>query len=444
MKKDNRTVESESARTHHEATLASASSVASAVESFGIERRTLLQALFALTPAMMTTKLSAQQSTNVAPQPYDAAVLPRGIRSRFVENINGIRFHVLEAGYEADRRPLILMLHGFPELAYSWRKVMLPVANAGYHVIAPDVRGYGRSGGADVKYDDDLRPFRTLNKIHDMVALVAAFGYRNVAAVIGHDQGSPLAGWCALARPDIFQSVTMMSAPFGGPPSVPFNTADGPTQAPPPPDTMDRDLAALNPPRKYYQRYYTTREANENLWHPPQGVHDFVRAYYHMKSADWKQNHPGPLQGRTATEWAKMPRYYVMDLNKGMAETVAAEMPSAAEIAANKWLPEAELKVYSGEFGRTGFQGGLNGYRVGAVDGDSQTFAGLTINVPAMFVGGKSDWGVYQSPGAVERLPTVCTKYKGTHLVDGAGHWVQQEQPAEVAKLIIDFLRSNT
>jgi pimeloyl-ACP methyl ester carboxylesterase len=407
-------------------------------------RRQAIQGLAALVPTALATRVSALQTTPVDPQPYDPAVLPRGIRSRFVNNVNGIRMHVLEAGFEADRRPLVLMLHGFPELAYSWRKVMMPIANAGYHVIAPDVRGYGRTSGWDVKYDDDLRPFRTLNKIHDMVSLVAAFGYRNVAAVVGHDQGSPLAGWCALVRPDIFQSVTMMSAPFGGAPSIPFNTANGPAAAPPAPDTMDRDLAALTPPRKYYQRYYTTREANENLWHPSQGVHDFLRAYYHMKSADWKQNHPAPLQGRTATEWAKMPRYYVMDLSKGMAETVAMEMPAASEIAANKWLPDAELKVYSGEFGRTGFQGGLNGYRTGAGDTDTQTFAGLTIDVPAMFIGGKSDWGVYQNPGAVERLPTLCTKYKGTHLVEGAGHWVQQEQPAEVARLVIDFLRANT
>src|SRR6476659_10135273 len=185
-----------------------------------VSRRRLIQGLAALVPAAWTTRLAALQSTPVDPaQPLDAAVLPRGIRSRFVNNVNGIRMHVLEAGFEADRRPLVLMLHGFPELAYSWRKVLLPIANAGFPVIAPDVRGYGRSGQWDVKYDDDLRPFRTLNKIHDMVALVASFGYRNVAAVVGHDQGSPLAGWCALARPDIFQSVTMMSAPFGGAPS---------------------------------------------------------------------------------------------------------------------------------------------------------------------------------------------------------------------------------
>ena len=95
--------------------------------------------------------------------PYSSAVLPPGIRSRFVDNINGLRMHVLEAGFEAKGRPGVLLLHGFPELAYSWRKVMLPIASAGYHVIAPDLRGYGRTSGTDVAFDDDLAPFRTLN-----------------------------------------------------------------------------------------------------------------------------------------------------------------------------------------------------------------------------------------------------------------------------------------
>src|SRR6188508_586283 len=136
--------------------------------------------------------------------PYSQSMLPAGIRSRFVSGINGLTMHVLEAGFETGGRPLVLMLHGFPELAYSWRKVMLPIAAAGYHVIAPDQRGYGRTSGTDVKYDDDLAPFRTLNQVRDVLGLVSALGHRSVAAVIGHDQGSPLAGWCAVARPDIF------------------------------------------------------------------------------------------------------------------------------------------------------------------------------------------------------------------------------------------------
>jgi hypothetical protein len=106
-----------------------------------------------------------------------------------------------------------------------------------------------------------------------MLGLVSAMGYRSVSAVIGHDQGSPLAAWCALVRPDVFRSVTMMSAPFAGPPALPFDTADAPggTTSPAgavPADRIYEELAALTPPRKHYQRYYTTREANENMWHP--------------------------------------------------------------------------------------------------------------------------------------------------------------------------------
>jgi pimeloyl-ACP methyl ester carboxylesterase len=179
------------------------------------------------------------------------------------------------------------------------------------------------------------------------------------------------------------------------------------------------------------------------MWYAPQGVHAFLRAYYHMKSADWKQNRPYRLKARTAEEWAKMPRYYIMDLGKGMAETVAQELPTPAEIAACRWLPDAELRVYSEEYGRNGFQGGLQGYRQGGrFAGELQVFSGRTIDQPSMFIAGKSDWGAYQNPGALERMQsTACTHMLGTHFVDGAGHWVQQEQPEQVSRLLLDFLR---
>jgi pimeloyl-ACP methyl ester carboxylesterase len=413
-----------------------------------VTRRQLIAGLSACVVSTAIPRRGAAQPSSAAAGPYSPDVLPPGIRSRFADNINGLRMHVLEAGFEPGGRRAVLLLHGFPELAYSWRKVMLPLAAAGYHVIAPDVRGYGRTSGTDVGYDDDLAPFRTLNQVRDMLGLVSAFGYRSVAAVIGHDQGSPLAAWCALVRPDVFTSVTMMSAPFAGPPALPFNTAHTPPAAAAAPDTIYEQLAALTPPRKHYQRYYTTREANDNMWHAPQGIHAFLRGYYHMKSADWTQNQPAPLAARTAREWAKLPRYYVMDLDKGMAETVAPEMPAAAAIAANRWLPDAELRVYSGEYGRTGFQGGLEGYRTGAsgrFTAEQQLFAGRTIDVPSMFIGGKSDWGVYQNPGAFERMQKeACTRMVGTHLVDGAGHWVQQEQPEAVSRVLIEFLNRST
>jgi pimeloyl-ACP methyl ester carboxylesterase len=417
-----------------------------------VTRRQLLCALAALAPAASVAKTRAAQPTTTD-APLSADVLPRGVRARFVGNVNGIRMHVLDAGFAASSgsispRPAILLVHGFPELAYSWRKIMLPLAAAGFHVIAPDLRGYGRSGGTGVTFDDDLAPWRTLNEVTDMVALLSALGYRSVAAVVGHDFGSPVAAWCSVARPDVFRSTVLMSAPFAGPPALPFNSADSPAAAAAaaPADRIYDDLAKLTPPRKHYQRYYSTREADDNMHHAPQGLHAFLRAYYHMKSADWKRNQPAPLAARTADEWARLPRYYVMDLDKGMAETVAAEMPSAAEIATCKWLPDDELRVYSTEYARTGFQGGLQSYRIGSsgrFTTDLQLFAGRTIDQPSMFIAGKSDWGAYQNPGALERMQkAACTHMSGVHFVEGAGHWVQQEQPDRVSALILDFLRS--
>ena len=239
--------------------------------------------------------------------------LPSTIRSRFVDDINGLSMHVLEAGFESKGRPCVLLLHGFPELAFSWRKVMPALAEAGYHVIAPDQRGYGRTTGWDAQYDGDLNSFRLTNLVRDALGLVSAFGYRSVAAVVGHDFGSSVAAWCALIRPDVFRSVVLMSAPFAGPPQLAFDTADAPPR-PKAEDPVHRELAALPRPRKHYQWYYSTREANADMWHAPQGVHDFLRAYYHHKSADWKDNKPYPLQSWSAGELAKLPTYYVMDL----------------------------------------------------------------------------------------------------------------------------------
>jgi pimeloyl-ACP methyl ester carboxylesterase len=375
---------------------------------------------------------------------YGETTLPAGIRSRFLKNINGLTMHILEAGFEGKDRPCILLLHGFPELAYSWRKVMLPLASAGYNVVAPDQRGYGRTTGWDASYDGDVGSFRMLNIVRDALWLVSALGYRQVAMVAGHDYGSPAAAWCALIRPDIFRSAALMSAPFAGTPALPFDTAGSkPASARPVPD-IHGQLAALPRPRKHYQRYYCTREANENMLHCPQGVHAFLRAYFHYKSADWKGNKPFPLKSWTAGELAKMPTYYIMDLAKGMAETAAEEMPSTAEIAACKWLTEEELRVYSSEFGKTGFQGGLQWYRAsgdGRYGAELEMFSGRTIDVPSCFIGGKCDWGVYQRPGSAERMQGgSCTRLTGFHLVEGAGHWVQQEQPEAVAKLLVEFL----
>ncbi len=391
-----------------------------------------------------TSKAEAQAAVSQGAEmvPYDSKRLPKGIRSRFVEDVNGLRMHVLEAGYRGGNRPGILLLHGFPELAYSWRKVMVPLAEAGYHVMAPDQRGYGRTTGWDDEYDGDLVSFRRLNVVRDALGLVYAMRHKQVA-VVGHDFGSPIAAWCAVTRPDVFTKVALMSAPFSGTPSLPFDTANSPPKEGSAYDLYEA-LAKLPRPRKHYHAYYRTREANPNMWQAAQGLHAFMRGYYHYKSADWKGNKPYRLKSRAAPEMAKMPTYYIMDLEDGMAETVAKYMPSKKEIVANNWLPDDELRVYTEEYQRNGFQGGLNWYRSGNLGAaEMQLYAGRKIEQPSLFISGASDWGSYQNPGALERMQEeACTDMRGVHLVPGAGHWVQQEQPEKTVELLLEFLRS--
>ena len=333
--------------------------------------------------------------------------------------------HMLEAGTPG--KPCVLLLHGFPELSYSWRKVMPSLAAAGFHVLAPDQRGYGRTTGWDASYDGDLRPFRILNVVEDAVSLLSRLQIRQ-AHVVGHDFGSPVAAYAALTRPDVFRSVTLMSAPFGGPPAA-LPSAE-----------IHRELAALG--RKHYRWYYSTREADADMRDCPQGIAAFLRAYYHFKSADWKDNRPYPLQAWSASELAKLPTYYIMALGRNMAETVAPEMPGTAAA----WLTDEELAVYAEAFRNTGFQGGLQWYRCDTAPhliSELIALSGRSIAVPSLFIAGAADWGVYQKPGDFERMQRqACTRMRGCHLVPGAGHWVQQEQPEAVTRLLLDFLEN--
>jgi pimeloyl-ACP methyl ester carboxylesterase len=244
-------------------------------------------------------------------------------------------------------------------------------------------------------------------------------------------------------RPDIFRSVALMSAPFGGPPPVPFDTVGKPL--PVRAENINVSLARLARPRKHYHNYYARREANAEMMNAPQGLHDFLRAYYHYKSGDWVQNKPHPIAGWTAEALAEIPTYYIMDIDRTMPETVAPEMPSPAEIAANTWLPDKAMAVYAEEYGRNGFQGGLQWYRVttsGRYVIDMELFADRTIDVPSMFVSGNRDWGVFQTPGAFERMQkTACTRMMICELIDGAGHWPQQENPVRTSELLLRFLK---
>lgn len=352
--------------------------------------------------------------------------LPPGVRTRQIDGINGLSMQVLEAGVPGE--PLILLLHGFPELSYSWRHQIAPLAAAGYHVVAPDQRGYGLTTGEDRA---QLQQFRILNLVRDQMGLVSALGAREVACVVGHDFGSPVAGWAALWRPDIFRSCVLLSAPFPGTPPWPLAARGG--------ADWQAGLTALG--RKHYQWYYSTDAAAAEMDAPPEGLLAFLRAYYHVKSGDWAANRPFALAGWTADELAKLPDYYVMPLDKGMAETVRPHHPGKAA----DWLPDADMQVYADAYGRTGFGAGLLWYRAissGRYQADFELFAGRRIAGPAMFIAGDRDWGIHQNPGALEAMGVRAgADWRGTVLVPGAGHWVQQEKPGEVTELLLGFLR---
>jgi pimeloyl-ACP methyl ester carboxylesterase len=280
------------------------------------------------------------------------------------------------------------------------------------------------------------------NRVSDVLGLIRAIGQEKVALVVGHDWGGPTAQWCARLRPDVFRSVISISTPFLGAPTLPLNTATRPAASGIEVD-IDKELAALPRPRKHYFRYYASREANDDMWHSPQGVHDLLRELFYYKSADWEDNKPFPLKSWTASELAKMPTYYIMDLNKGVSETMTEYQPSSKYIAACKWMTEADMQVYATQFSRTGFQGGLNYYRASyeePLGNELNSFAGKTIDVPACYIGGAKEWAVYQSPGAFQAMDTVCTQLRGVHLVPDAGHSLVEEKPDSVNRLLIEFL----
>ncbi|KAA1472437.1 alpha/beta-hydrolase [Dentipellis sp. KUC8613] len=374
--------------------------------------------------------------------------------------VRDLQMHILEAGNPENA--LILLLHGFPELAYSWRKIMYPLAASGYHVVAPDQRGFGRTtsikrDGAypldyPITYGENLAPYRLLNVAQDITSLVSALDHTTAHAVVGHDFGSLVAGCCTLIRPDVFKRVVMMSAPFSGFPALRVSSdALGHSNEGLPafPPRVDQELARLDPPRKHYTSYFSTPEANEDMWRASGGLHAFLRAYYHVKSADWLPNNPHPLSSASGESLALMPGYYIMPIEQTMPETVLPCAPTREEVDHNTWLPDTELSIYVSDYRRTGFQGGLNWYRC-LIEGSGQDAKELMefgplggrINVPAMFIGGTKDWGVWQSFGAVDKMKELFVQMGDANfvLVPDAGHWVQQERPEQVVQWLQTFV----
>ncbi|KAG1849958.1 alpha beta-hydrolase [Suillus subluteus] len=388
--------------------------------------------------------------------PVELPDLPPQITSRYItlSDRDGLNVHILEAFPDTSNQSstpchLILLLHGFPELAYSWRKVLVPVANAhqGYHVVAPDLR-------------DALSPYHMLNIVDDVCSLVRALGYSSVAMLVGHDFGSPLAGHCVVAHPELFTSVVFMSAPFGGvggPPSSQASSEGGDDKAKER-VSLGSDiataLAALQPPRKHYTAYFSTLSANADmLGQGGKALYDFLGGYIYMKSGNWDGNDPHPLPSafspspsisELAIDLATLPEYYVMPLHESMPDVVARHVRMDARI---KWPTADEVSggVYAAEFGRTGFQAALSPPPPERI-AQLRALAGRRVEVPAAFISGAKDWGVYQTPGAVRKMrEVVCSGAGGMQdedfvLIEGAGHWVQQEAPEMVVRELVRFL----
>ncbi|KAE9392581.1 alpha/beta-hydrolase [Gymnopus androsaceus JB14] len=384
--------------------------------------------------------------------------LPPNIISRNIR-VNDLDVHYLQAspsGSSDSKAPLVILLHGFPELAYSWRKIMVPLSEAGYVAVAPDQRGYGRttmldSSGAPtgtIQFADDLAPFRMFNLVTDIVMLVGALGYQSVAAVIGHDFGSMVAGYSALIRPDLFRSVVIMSAPFPGTPPFPSSTEsthNNISSVGPSASILKKQLAELDIPRKPYTMYLSTPDANSDMLQSPQGLSSFLSDYFYSKSADWPGNNPHRLPSASAQSLATLPHYYIMLLEQTMPMAVRNAVNEGTR-SLDAWLSKEDLAFYVSEYSRTGFQGGLNWYRCMTDPkwtSDMRAFTGKRVTVPAMFLSGDKDWGVWQSPGALEGMKQrVCARMdeEDVILLPDAGHWAQQEQSEAVIQHLLRFL----
>ncbi|KAL8940664.1 MAG: hypothetical protein Q9211_002169 [Gyalolechia sp. 1 TL-2023] len=273
-----------------------------------------------------------------------------------------LSYHLIEAGDKG--RPLLILLHGFPELAYSWRKIMPSLAQAGYYVVAFDQRGYGQTAGWDTRpyHDVDLRTFALTNLVRDVIVLAKILGYHEVDCIVGHDFGCVPTSLCALIRPDMFKRAVVMGLPFLGTPALPFKpNPDEEAEASRnnlQPDLHD-ELARLPYPKKHYRWYYSSPSADTEM-SPPSGLKAFLRGYFHLKSAD-ARNDPQPIAASTARELDKLPPYYIMPLQLGMRDTISQAMTpdetSNMESRCQRWLPDSDLQVYIESFERTGFRG---------------------------------------------------------------------------------------
>ena len=320
-------------------------------------------------------------------------ILDIPINHTFVDT-NGIRMHVAEAG----SGDLVILLHGWPELWYSWRHQLATLSAAGYRVIAPDQRGFGQSESPDA-----MEAFNILELTADIVGMVSALGEER-AVIVGHDWGSQVAAHCALLRPDLFHAVALLAVPFlrrtkrGHPPTLFMKR-------------IARD-------RVFYQLYFQEPGRAENEFE--QDVYLTLRKLLFSGSGDIAMD--------------QRPNYFIKE-DQGLLDVCVSpsEFP--------QWLQEEDLRYYAAEFERSGFRGGLNWYRNIDKNWELTHFLiGATITQPALFIGGEVDQTIGLYSNAYESLESNLPQLYKKALIPSAGHWVQQEKPEEVNKVLLDFL----
>jgi pimeloyl-ACP methyl ester carboxylesterase len=320
------------------------------------------------------------------------------VRHRTVET-NGIRMHVAEQG----DGPLVLLCHGFPESWYSWRHQLAALAAAGFHAVAPDMRGYGQT-----EQPAEIDQYTLLHLVGDMVGLADALG-GGPAVIAGHDWGAPVAWHAALLRPDRFRAVIGLSVPYRPRGSVRPTTAM--------PQTDD----AI-----FYQLYFQAPGVAEAEL--SRDVRSSIRRILFSGSGEGRRAHAG--LGNPAAV--------------GMVPRGGGFLRHTAEPATPpSWLTEADVDFYAGEFTRAGFRGGLNWYR--NIDRNWELmapYAGARVTVPALYVAGDQDLVVHFR-GMDQLLPNLkkfVPELRQTIMLPGCGHWTQQERPKEVNDAILTFL----
>ncbi len=313
-------------------------------------------------------------------------------------NARGTRIHLVEEG----EGPLVLFVHGFPESWYSWRHQLPAVAEAGYRAVAIDVRGYGRSSKPL-----EIEAYGMVNHVADNVGVVEALG-EETAIVVGHDWGSPIAATSALLRPDVFTGVGLLSVAYSPP------GGRRPTEV----------FAAMSPSGddEFYINYFQRpgrAEAEVEL-----DVRSWLLGFYAGASGDAVR----PADGGAA---------FTVPKGKMLRDrfVIPERLPG--------WLSEDDLDFYTAEFERSGFRGPLNRYRNVDRDWtDLTAWRGLPITVPSLFIGGAKDGPTIWGAGAIARYPKTLPGLRGSHILPGCGHWVQQERADRVNELLTEFLGS--